>query len=1274
MDERGRPIPPLPDPELIETRQDFAHRLTEIRERAGLTVRDVAKAVGVPDSTIGGYFGGRHLPPVKTSSMLPDILAACGVTDPSLVRSWSEALNRVRRVPGRRPAGAPVPYRGLASFQPEHADWFHGREGLTATLLDHVRRQQITAGPVMVVGPSGSGKSSLLRAGLVPALRAGRLAVPGSAEWPVLVLTPGREPTRTLPVELAGLHPGARSLLVVDQAEEIFSAVPDEQDREDVLDVLQAAADGGALVVLGLRADFYPDALRHPRLARALQANQVVVGPMSEEELRRAIVEPARMARLEVEEGLVELLLRDLRPPSGNGAAHDAGALPLLSHTLLTLWSRGGRRLTIADYRQIGGIRGAVAATAESVYGDLDTAGRVLARQLFGRLVQVTGSGRATRRQVARGELPLLDPDGRATDLGEVLARFVEERLITADAEHVEITHEALLDAWPRLRAWIDADQDRLRAHRQLTEAADTWCANGRDPASLLRGGRLAAAREHLLDPAEPVRLNPTEIEFLSAATEQEQAELRGARIRTRRLRRLLAALTAALVAVGALAAVSFQQRQTATREKNLALSRQVATAANDLRTRDVSLAMQLSLVAYRTAPTPEARASLLGSFPGPAPTRLLASAGMVVQAVAPTPDGTAVLAAGADGILRFWRRTGERWRPSGDRPATRDEPTYAVAVSPDGRTAASGGGDGVVQLWNLDGPQPLARSWKIPGRATATVYSLTFSPDGETLAAARADGTIGLWEVADREHPHLLAPLSAGSPQPVQAVTFSPDGQTLAAAGADRHVRLWDLRRRTRPTPLTQPLTGGTKTIYSLAFTSDGKTLAAGNGDGTVRLWDLSDPHAPAPARTSLTGPTSWVNGLAISPDNRTVAGGSSDGKVWLWDRSTGRALLTLPHPAPVTAVAFLPDGTLTTSAADGAVRLWHLPGAVMPDAGGRVFTASFIKDDQVLVTGGSEWIGFWKITDPTKPVRIGRIPPPDNAAFTGATAVSPDGATLAAGAADGTVLLWDIRDPARPTPLPRPPRALSAMVESISFSPDGAVLAAAGDDHTARLWDLRDPRRPKPLGRPLRAQNYLYSVTFSPDGRTLAAGEAGKRVRLWDISNPSDPAPLDPLTGPTSYVFGVAFSPDGRLLAAGGGDNRIWLWDTTDVRHPRPIGEPLTGPSNYVLWVTFKPRSRHLVATSGDGTVWLWDLSDPDRPRELATLSLISGQTYTAGVDSTGSLLATGSADRTVRLWSTDPDRAARQICQLVGDPITPEEWRRHVPGLPYRPPCSS
>jgi WD40 repeat protein len=1316
----------IPDPGLLRTRQEFARALTLVRERAGLTVRDVAKAIGLPDSTVGGYFGGRHLPPVKPPDIIRNLLRVCGLTDAAEIQQWEDALSRVRRAPGRRPVDAPVPYRGLASFQPADAEWFYGRKQLIDTVIGYLRDTHVSCGPLVAVGASGSGKSSLLRAGVVPALRSGALGTPSSDTWPMILFTPGPRPLHELAQQLASLtgadaaqlaekllvrpeccrdlvaqaarqptDPGladsstvgtaadvgqrrcGRLVIVVDQFEEVFTSCPDEATRRSFITALCAAAGSksqtAALVVIGLRADFYPHALHYPELVRPLQDHQVVVGPMSAAELRSAILEPAHKARLDVEDGLVEVLLRDLAPAPGDdvaGAAHGAGTLPLLSHALLMTWRNSRRgRLTVADYQASGGIHGAVARTAEDAYGDLNAGQQELTRQIFLRLVHVADDTADTRRRVARSELLLTDGNEQ-----RVLDLFIERRLITAETDQIEIAHEALLLAWPRLREWIDAYRSDGRIQRQLRTAAEAWQHSDREPTLLYSGGRLTDTIEWAADSGHYQQLNAVEREFLRASAEHKKAQDRAARRRTRRLQALVAALATLSVTVGLLSLYAFEQKAAATEQRNLAISRQVAIDANQLRSTDVALAMQLSLAAYRVAPTPEARSSLLESYLTPAATRVLGPPG-VMQSVAITTTGRMMAAGGESGTVRLWRLADPgRLAPLGQPLTTGAGTIFSVAFSPDDRILAAGGGNKTVRLWNVTNPArpvPWGPSLTGPGN---TVYSVAFSPDGQILAAGSADDTVRLWDVANPRHPFPLGPPLSGPKGYVQSVAFSPNGHLLAAGCADGTVRLWDITDPRRPRPVAPPLTSAKDTVFSVAFSPSGRTLAAGSADDKVQLWNISDPGRPVPDGAALTGPDGWVNSVAFSPDGRTLAAASSDSKVWIWSLSTRKVTLTLPQPAPVTAVLYRHESNaLVTSGADGIATLWQIPGPVLVGPTSPIFGATFAQRHIMAVVSADNTARLWNVADPRQPVMLGHaIPDASKSSLaSGAGAINPAGDVLVAGAANGTCQVWDVQNPARPVALAQL-RGPTADVQYIAFSPDGRLLAVTGNNDATWLWNMSDPRRPVLLDKLAGLTNYGLSIAFSPNGHLLAVSGADKLVHLWNITNNRHPVPLKTIAGASSYVNSVVFSPDGKLMATGSADDKVRIWNVANPHKPVQVGSSLTGPTNYVYSVAFSPDGRTLAATAGDGSVWLWAVTAPSRPQLLATLTGATGAVFTDSYDINRNVLATAGDDGTVRLWNTSPGQVAAYVCSVAGDRITRAEWAKYIPGLPYDPPC--
>ncbi len=1076
------------------------------------------------------------------------------------------------------------------------------------------------------------------------------------------------DPERHARLALRGDEPPA---IIVDQLEEIFTAGADEGERSEFVAAL-AALSRHTLVVLGLRADFYGHVLGYPPLARVLQERQIVVGPMSADQLRRAIVEPARKAGRGVEDDLVEVLLQDIRPRAAPGTGgHEAGALPLLSHALLATWSHSrGSRLTLADYQASGGIRDAIARTAEQAYATLDAVGQELARQLFLRLVHIGDDGRESRAR-----LPLRDLPGDASAAAAVLERFVGQRLVTKDRAAAEIAHEALLGAWPRLRVWIDGDREDIRIRHFIEVAAQAWVQAGREAAALLRGGQLALAADWMAGEAHRAALSEDARDFLDAGITEERAQQAAARRHTRRLQQLVAALTVLVLLTVGLAGYAFHQRHAAMIASDEAESRTVAVEADQLRPEDPALAAQLSLAAYRIDPTAGALASLLESSGAPAAARMLDS-GRDVQAVALSPDRQLLAVAAADGTLRLWNvsHPGHPARIDTVAEEGHTHPLYAAAFSPNGQVLAAAGEEGTVQLWNVTDPRhptPLGQPLTGPKN---TVYSLAFSPVGGLLAAASADTKVWLWNVSDPTHPALTGGPLAGASGFVQAVAFSPDGHLLAAGSADDTVRLWNVADPAKPR-LAARLAGPAHAVDAVAFSPGGDELAAGSYDNKVWLWRITDPTKPTPAG-KLTGATDWIMAVAFSPDGKMLAAAGSDGQLRLWDTATGAPVAVIPQPQPVTSLVWDGAHLLITGDADGYVRAWHLPA---PDlmTGGPVYSIALSATQDVLAVGGTG-LQVW---DSASRTMTASAPIPGGGAgdIVNAVAVSPGRNLIATGYGDGRIQLWRWRN-ARLVPLGTPqtasqlPAGSTNQVEYVAFSPNGKLLASGSDDGTVRIWDITDPARPESLSLTHDSGDAVFSVAFSPSGHVLAAASADDKVRLWNATDPARLAHLGKaLTGPSNTAYSVAFSPDGQVLAVGSADRDIRLWDIKDPARPHHIGPVLTGPAGYVYSVAFSPGGRMLAAGNTDGSVWLWHLAHPAHPSLAATLTGPTGHVYSVAFGPGGRTVAAADSSGLVWLWDTNAAAAARAVCAMAGQPLTRTEWGADVPGQHYAPPCS-
>ncbi|GAB7036814.1 MULTISPECIES: nSTAND1 domain-containing NTPase [Catenuloplanes] len=1242
-----------PNPDAIQDRRSFGRELTALRLRKPLTVREVAdraQAFG-SHSTVGDWFAGRGLPSPSSLDLFVRVLAACGVEGDAQSGPWLAGWRRAR-ASGRRATG-PEPYRGLSAYQSEDAAWYFGREALIETLLGRLAAMAGTGGVELVVGVSGAGKSSLLRAGVSPRVESGGLG--GEPDWEIVLGTPGADPMSLLAAARAA-PPGRRLLVVVDQFEELFADSLGEDVRQRFVDRLLALAEGPrrAVVVIGLRADFYAQALRFPALLAAAGGHQLTVGPMTPAELREVITAPARRAGAHVDEGLVEVLLRDLSPGSNS--------LPLLSHALLATWQRSGGRMSVEVYRQIGGISGAVTETAESIYESLTAAQRVLARRLFLRLVHVSPGTADTRQRITWAELTELGR-GTGVEIMTVLDRYVAQRLITTGADTIELSHEALVTAWSRLRGWLDSDRAGLLVARQLHLAAAAWKDDGHDRALLYGGTRLAAAQAWAAS---------ADGDLTAQAAEFLQASVRHSRRRARRVTQLVAVLTALVVLTVTLAGAALQlraeadgQRRVALRERNEAVSRLIAGRADKLRDTDVSLAMQLSLAAYRIAPTLEARSSLLDSS-NLVPSTRLAPLDGAVQAVAFSADGGLLAAAGTGNTVRLW----PLGRPAPVLDGTPlpgvDQDIFGLAFNAGGRLLAAAGASGRILLWDVRDPRRPVALPPLTGPA-GTVYALAFDRHG-VLAAAGIDGRIRRWDTTVTGPPAALPEIAAGSA--THSLAFAPDGSLLAAGGANGAVRLWDTRDPRRPAALPTAVEGVDGKMFAVAFSPDGTTLAAGNADKTVRLADVSDPRRPRVRGAPLTGPASWINAVTFSRDGRTVIGGSSDNTVTTWDAGTGQVTAVLPQPAPVTGVALSPDGgSLATSSTDGTVRVWAAhPGPLLAGPTDAVFNAVYSADGRTLaVASRDETVRFWDMSRPS-PVPLGApLRSPTGDRFSGTLAFAPDGRTIAIGTRTGRIQFWDLRRPDRPA-LGRTVTAGSALVQSVAFSPDGRLFAAGGDDHRLSLWDTTG----RLLGSRDLGTTIVLTVAFSPDSTTLASTGTDNVARLWRVTAGGGPAPIGTLTGFAGYTYGVAFRPDGRFLAVSSADSTVRLFDVTVPAAPVPAGPPLSGPSSYAYFVAFHPDGGRLAVAATDGTVWLWDLADHAAPAPVAVLSRSANAVYAVAFSPDGRVLAGAGSDRLTRLWDIDPARVADRVCATAGHPISEDEWTRYAPGVAYQPPC--
>ncbi|MGV9567979.1 nSTAND1 domain-containing NTPase [Streptomyces sp. NPDC003480] len=1229
----------------------FAAELRKLRVEAGSpTYRVMAQHTGQGASTLSQAAAGERLP---TLAVVLAYVKACDGDAAEWEERWRQAAEEAAAT-ADRDDDADAPYRGLARFEPGHRDLFFGRDALVAELAALLDTHRLVA----VVGASGSGKSSLLRAGLIPSLQTS--ATPDRRPAAIRILTPGPHPLGTQAGVVAPRESAeGDTVVVVDQFEEIYTLCQDPEERTAFIDLLVSAVrpDSSLRVVIAVRADFFGRCAEHHRLADALRQATLLVGPMSPSELREAIVKPAAAAGLIVERELTAKIIGEV--------ADEPGGLPLMSHALRETWRRRkGRALTVEMYEATGGIQGAIAKSAEEVYSTFSDAEAEAARRTLLRLITPGDGAPDTRRPTHFAELDTNSPEAT-----HILARLVRTRLITLDGDTVDLAHEALITAWPRYRAWIEEHRERLRLHRKLTEAAHTWDELHRDPGALYRGTRLAAAQD-VFGPARHPDLTAVEVAFLAASVDaRDEAETAAART-TRRLRSfavalsvlLVLALTASVIAWNQ-SRVSEQQRHAAEAARHVALSRQLAAQSTGLMGTDPELGSLLAVQAYRTSPTKEATTSLYAAAASPLMRRLTGHSAWV-SALAFSPNGQILATASDDHTVRLWDPATGRTRSI---VVGHHDGVDSLAFSPDGSLLATASDDRTVRLWDAATGHPV-RQWHTAGKGPGergtnghpdSMASVAFCPDGHTLATTSDGRTISLREVATgRTHATLTAPDVTAS------VAFSQDGRTVATTSEQGTVRLWGtatgqlhltlpeinagggpmafspdgralavgssvdgavgLRNvatgRTRAT-----LTGHTDAVRAVAFSPDGLTLATASDDRTVRLWDV----ATGRTRLTLPGRTDWMVSLAFSPDGHTLATGSYDGTVRLWDVSTPRPRLTLGRTGIVLSTAFSPDGhTLATGAYDGTARLWdtatgHSHAAIATHD--EVALLTFGPDARTLgIAGGSGTLRLWDVaTRHARTVLSGR----DGA--TGAVVFGPDGRTLVTtdliqrrpsvnGQLPENLRLRDVATGRAHTIL-----GTTDGVASGAFSRSGHTLAVSGHDGTVRIWDMTTRRM-----RTVLTDGGAGALALSPDGSTVATASAGNTVKLWNAATGQLQTTL---TSHQDTVTSVAFTPDGHTLATGSNDGTVRLWNAATGQ----LQATLTTPTS-VASLTFSPDG-HTLATTSDS---------PDH------------------------------SGRAVRLWDVTPldlSGAIRKICRAVHRDLTTRERSVYLPGQRTTPVCS-
>ncbi|MFD4337246.1 hypothetical protein ACFWPP_08645 [Streptomyces anulatus] len=1204
----------------------------------------MAEQVGFSAPTLSSAASGERVP---TLPVLLAYVRSCGGDEADWGRRWREATADAAEEAEAVEEVATSPYKGLARFEPDDRDTYFGRGALVAELAASVARHRIVA----LVGGSGSGKSSLLRAGLVPALR--NEVDPRRRPAVVRVITPSDRPDPSLLAPVATQK--GDTIVLIDQFEELFTLCHDNSARVRFVDALLAArAPKSRLrVVISVRADFYGRCAEHGPLADALRSATLLVGPMTSAQLREAIIGPAQRDRLIVERALTARIVADVE--------RQPGGLPLMAHALLEVWRRRrGKTLTEQAYDAIGGVSGAIAHTAEAVYASFTDDQAAVARRLLLRMVSPGDGTQDTRRPVDRAELP------SALAESAVLEELVRARLLTVDGATVDLAHEALLTAWPRLRGWIEGDRERLRLHRALTEAARAWEALDRDPGALYRGVRLSAAREAFGDRDDEARgdagasdgLTALEGDFHLASLAAHEQAIR-TRMRGARRRRVLISALALLICLAAVAGTAaWQQSRISDGRRDEAEARRIAGVATALRTSDPRLAMQLSVASWRIADLPETREAVRGA------------AAQREQSSFTPRDGT--------GDMQSQGR-----------------------LSSDGRILTKVGRDRVYQ-WDARTGRSLG-AVKIPGDAFASV--LAVSGDAGRVAYLDNRDTVVVRNLRDGQRTQRIGDLQGGHPE----AEFSPDGRLLITEDKEENrtrVQVWDVE--TGRVVFTVGERQGDGPIAQLS--PDGKLLAACAYEGArLSVWDIkSKRRLPAPwTREADRELCDEGARFMFLPDSRAITVGV-EGGVRTWDVRDG-----LERPVIKTGDKDRPEVSFSTDGAyavtlQGSIALWH---TARPNHPLTTYTpeASYAIEPRInpadgvlrFVAGGTNTVKTLDVRAVLETIGAGRQEQPyQQAEF------SPDGHTAVTTQRHGQGWEFQLHEPGSRTII-LPGRARGNTAPHVAFSPDGRTVAYG--DSEVHLWNV-DLRRETAR---IKVPQLVQTITVGADGASLlfatsrpigGQNDAPSVVEVWRASAQARHRLLRKQT----ETFSVFLTPDATALLTSNGD-----------RYDLATGRKFTGlyGEDTLQSAWFSRDGNHLAVSTLEGRVTFWDRLGQHRSAVLATSDHDGRQESPAvAFSADGAFVAVGTQDDSVRVWETsspgtsgtliqidegrilglgfadnsetlriatsngvhreigvlDQQLAARRVCERVGGGLGSEQWDTYLPKIPYRETC--
>ncbi|BAZ49856.1 WD-40 repeat-containing protein [Nostoc sp. NIES-4103] len=1162
------------------------------------------------------------------------------------------------------------PYRSLLYFSEnkQDAEVFFGRSALTQQLIAQVRNHHRL---IAVLGASGSGKSSLLRAGLLYQLKLGQ-EISGSDRWTYITpFTPQETPveslkqafahlllpeTTTPPRSWGGVGGGVPTvlqptekpyiahvigerlqalntpvILIIDQLEECFTMCNNSQ-RQEFFDCLIALIDctDNLCILLGMRSDFRGRLREYPKFAERIDKPYINVEHLNREELEEAITKPAEWVGLGIEGTLKQQLINDVEDYPGS--------LPLLQYTLTELWresrKQGDEFLRLKTYQDLGGVEGTLQKRADAVYDNLSPTEQTVARRIFLELTQI-GETIDVRRRVRLREL--VNSHHSLELLQQVSDKLANKnaRLITktdeSDSQDVilDVVHEALIRHWKKLRDWKEEYKLGIGIERQIEAEAQEWDRNERKPGFLRQNDRLTVAELYLTKFGHWQMLNGVAEEYIHKSQErrdklvQEEKKRQQEKLKAaRRQNRVVTIFTIGLAGVSIFAGFQWYSAQSnakkaaqqsaitlaQTSESSLASNRQIeALVAAIQSVRQLSGRPLRKNVNLEQVANQLAALALRRAIYTIQENNRLEGHSNYVWGVAFSPDGKTIASASLDNTVKLWNVA------TGEEIAIlkgHSDEVRDVAFSPDGKTIASASLDKTVKLWNAATGKEINT---LKGHSDS-VYSVAFSPDGKMIASASADKTVKLWNAATGKEINTLK----GHSDSVYSVAFSSDGKTIASASLDKTVKLWNAATGKE----INTLKGHSNLVYSVAFSPDCKMIASASGDKTVKLWKVSTGKAI----TTLNGHSYEVYSVAFSLDGKIIASASGDKTVKLWNVATNKEITTLKgHPGFVLDVAFSPDGkTIASASGDKTVKLWNVATVktitTLKGHSGFVLGVAFSPDGKTIASASlDKTVKLWNVVT-NKEI----IPLKGHSDEVWGVAFSPDGKTIASASLDKTVKLWNVATGEVITTL----KGHCDVVWGVAFSPDGKTIASASGDKTVKLWNVATGKEITTLNR---HSNKVYSVTFSPDGKTIASASGDNTVKLWDAATNKEITTLNRHSG---SVWGVAFSPDGKTIASASGDNTVKLWDAATNKEINT----LNGHSGSVWGVAFSPDGKTIASASGDNTVKLWNAATRE---EIITLNGHSNEVYGVAFSPDGKTIASASGDNTVKLWNIYPNQ---------------------------------